>query len=371
MLVNDLGATNVQYAVISDGQIILSGNAGVYSRTEDAPITADTMYGIGSSSKVFTAAAIMILEDRCQVELDAPVTTYIPEFTMADPRYRQITVRMPLNHSSGLMGSLAKLVVERVSGESYTDFIRRNIAAPLGMTNTATPQDNFDRNRLARTYVDRVGGHAAVDTLGAIGTGGVYSTAEDLCKFARVFMDDPGSASARSVLSAQSRAAMPPTLLGHSGLYGGGSSLVRVDIAADGSLTITTLGDDAPPAETLIYIGDGVFAAASGGKRVSFVTESNGHTYAKREVYINIPGLGHTVVTDYYMQKLAPVVLEESVQRAWSLRDGIAYYPVNEKFSSQAYTIPDAMIRISLSKEEPGYMRTLQIVDASTAMSPL
>ena len=60
-LVNDLGVTSVQYAVISNGEIILSGHAGVYSRTDDRPITADTMYGIGSTSKVFTATAIMIL----------------------------------------------------------------------------------------------------------------------------------------------------------------------------------------------------------------------------------------------------------------------------------------------------------------------
>ena len=104
-LVNYLGATSVQYAVISNGEIVLSGNAGVYSKTDDKPITADTMYGIGSTSKVFTATAIMILVERGKVALDAPVTEYIPEFTMADPRHKQITVRMLLNHSSGLMGS--------------------------------------------------------------------------------------------------------------------------------------------------------------------------------------------------------------------------------------------------------------------------
>ena len=102
---NVFGVTSVQYAVISQGETMISGSAGVYSRTEDKPITADTMYGIGSTSKMFTAASVMLLVDRGLIDLDAPITTYIPEFTMADRRYTQITVRMLLNHSSGLMGS--------------------------------------------------------------------------------------------------------------------------------------------------------------------------------------------------------------------------------------------------------------------------
>ena len=186
------------------------------------------------------------------MSLDAPLTDYITDFRMASPEYRQITVRMLLNHSSGLMGStfrsaflyndpdpaahdtllaglasqrlkaapgefsvycndgftLAELVVERVSGESLTDFIKNNITAPLGMANTATPQDSFDRSRLARTYAKALDGHAVVDTIGVIGTGGIYSTAEDLCRFARIFMNDSEAAGAGAILSAQSRSAM-------------------------------------------------------------------------------------------------------------------------------------------------------------------
>ncbi len=63
-LVNVFGVTSVQYAVVSQGETMLSGSAGVYSRTEDKPITADTMYGIGSTSKMFTAASVMLLVDR-------------------------------------------------------------------------------------------------------------------------------------------------------------------------------------------------------------------------------------------------------------------------------------------------------------------
>ena len=103
VLVDTFKATSVQCAVISQGQIILSGNAGVYSRTEDKPITADTMYGIGSTSKMFATVVVMLLVDRGLVDLDAPLTTYIPEFFGRHALYPDHP-RMLLNHSSGLMG---------------------------------------------------------------------------------------------------------------------------------------------------------------------------------------------------------------------------------------------------------------------------
>lgn len=76
------------------------GTTGVYSKTENRALTDDDLYGIGSISKTYTAAAMMKLVEQGKVDLDEPVTAYLPDFTMADPRYTQITVRMLLNHSS-------------------------------------------------------------------------------------------------------------------------------------------------------------------------------------------------------------------------------------------------------------------------------
>ena len=61
---------------------------------------------IGSVSKVYVTTAAMQLVDQGLIDLDSPVTDYIPEFTMADERYHDITVRMLMNHTSGLMGSV-------------------------------------------------------------------------------------------------------------------------------------------------------------------------------------------------------------------------------------------------------------------------
>ena len=73
-LVDQYGVTSVQYAVMTEGEITESGQAGVYSKTEDRALTADTLYGIGSTSKMFTTAAVMKLVDAGKVDLDAPVT---------------------------------------------------------------------------------------------------------------------------------------------------------------------------------------------------------------------------------------------------------------------------------------------------------
>lgn len=200
-------------------------------------------------SKVFTTTAVLLLVDEGKIDLDQPVVTYIPEFRMGDERYQQITVRMLLNHSSGIMGTiyansttyespytlyhksllsqlstqrlkadpgefsvycnngftLAEIIVERVSGMSFSEFIRQRIAEPLGMANTRTPQDDFDMSRLARTFLQ--GEVTPYEMVNAIGSGGIYSTAEDLCRLAQAYMDDPGSVTAAELLSEESRTA--------------------------------------------------------------------------------------------------------------------------------------------------------------------
>lgn len=226
------GITSIQYAMMDSGEIVESGVGGVYSKQENRLLTTENLFGIGSTSKMFTTAAMMRLVDQGKVNLDRPVTDYIPEFTMADERYKDITVRMLLNHSSGLMGStysngflfddadtqahdtlladlatqtlkadpgafsvycndgftLAEIVIERVSGMSFTDFIHQEITGPLGMAHTKTMQDDFDRSSIVRTYNPSAPEQETpTDAVNIIGTGGVYATAEDLCRFAQIF----------------------------------------------------------------------------------------------------------------------------------------------------------------------------------------
>lgn len=238
------GVTSVQYAVIDNGEIVASGTKGVYSKFQKVKLTPNHLYGIGSTSKMFTTTAVMQLVEGGKINLDKPLTTYIKEFKMADKRYKEITPRMLLNHSSGLMGTtsknvfllnsvntyahdnllkdlttqrlkadpgefsvycndgftLAEILVERVSNQSFTKYIHENITKPLGMKNTKTPMDSFSRNLLAKTYIGTLSNETPVDTVNLIGTGGIYATAEDLCKFATIFMKD----GAENVLSKES-----------------------------------------------------------------------------------------------------------------------------------------------------------------------
>ena len=237
------GATSVQYALWQDGEVVLTGRAGNYSKTENRALTDDILYGVGSISKVYTAAAMMQLVDQGKVDLDAPVTRYLPDFRMADARYADITVRMLLNHSSGLMGgtvvssflfadgdhdatddlldhlatqylqadpgaysvysndsfSLAQLVIERVSGLDYQDYLEKYITGPLGLEDTFTPADEFDASRLAKTYLAS-GDFTALpqETLAIAGCGGIYATASDLAAFGGA-LTSPGFLSEKSL----------------------------------------------------------------------------------------------------------------------------------------------------------------------------
>ncbi|WP_342439878.1 serine hydrolase domain-containing protein [Paenibacillus sp. FSL L8-0436] len=238
---------SVQYTLIDHGNIVVSGQFGKNDEQGQKPLTTDTMYGIGSTSKMFTTVAVMQLVDQGKIDLDTPVVHYIPEFRMKDERYKQITPRMLLNHSSGLNGStftnaylfedkdtyahdtllkqlagqtlkadpgaysvycndgftLAEILVERVSGMDFTSYIHRYITEPLGMANTVTPLDSPDTAKMAGLYYPTYTGQLPGETLNMIGAGGIYSTAEDLARFSQIFTGE-----AEEILSGKSTTAM-------------------------------------------------------------------------------------------------------------------------------------------------------------------
>lgn len=233
LLVNKYNVQSLQYALIDNNEITISGQAGSYSKNSNTLLTNNSMYGIGSVSKMFVTTAIMQLVEDSKINIDTPIINYIPEFKMNDERYTQITPRMLLNHSSGIMGTsfnntalfddndtyykdnllnilstqrlkanpgeysvycndgfgLAEILVERVSGIDFTTYIHQNIIEPLEMENTKTPLDDFDKNQVVKIYNPINNEELPIEMLNAIGTGGIYSTAEDLCRFSTIFTD--------------------------------------------------------------------------------------------------------------------------------------------------------------------------------------
>lgn len=167
----------VGLAVVEDGEISYVRGYGVRDVTTGAPVTPNTQFTIGSTTKSFTALGMMLLVEEGSVDLDAPVTTYLPEFKLADPEAtRTVTVRHLLSHTTGLVRTdastfdtsvtaadiieaaattplvgkpgevfvysnvntiIAGEIIERITGESWEDFTRERVLHPLGMT-TAT-----------------------------------------------------------------------------------------------------------------------------------------------------------------------------------------------------------------------------------------
>ena len=90
-------------ALIKDGQIVLEKGYGFRDLSTRAPVTATTLFNIGSISKSFTALGVAQLVDRQQVDLDKPVTAYIPDLRLSNPQVQQtMTLRQLLSHTSGL-----------------------------------------------------------------------------------------------------------------------------------------------------------------------------------------------------------------------------------------------------------------------------
>lgn len=221
------GGTSVSYAVMQDEQLLLSDALGYLDGTKKTPVTTDTLYNIGSVSKVYCAAAVMKLVDEGKVKLDAPVVSYLPEFKMQDDRYKNITVRMLLNHSSGIPGTsytiglsydkydtkmyekvynsleksslkadpgkfsvycndgfmLAEMLVAKVSGQTYSEYVRGNIFIPLG----ATSSGFSDRKFAPGSYA--VEGTRPHEFPNVMGSGGVSTSITDLCRFGQMFLN--------------------------------------------------------------------------------------------------------------------------------------------------------------------------------------
>ncbi|MCX5796704.1 MAG: serine hydrolase [Elusimicrobia bacterium] len=229
-------------AIMENGQVVYAEGFGMADREEGIPVDKDTIFNIGSVSKVYVAASIMLLVDDGKVSLDKPVADYLPEFKMADERYKKITVRMILNHTSGLPGTawanssgfkyfdryqqdtiealarahlkhepgamavycndgftLAEMIVERVSGKKYIGFLNERILAPLGLKSTGLSIGELKGKSVAAYYDPESGKRHPPEALSVLGAGGLSATAEDLCLFADAFSNQNQIFTAKSL----------------------------------------------------------------------------------------------------------------------------------------------------------------------------
>jgi len=207
-------------AVTRNGRVVLSKGYGVADQKRSIAVTPQTKFFIGSMSKQFTAAAVMLLNQDGRVALDTIAATYLPRLPAS---YRAITVRQLLTHTSGiqrdftgekghsLVGAdqyaalasappafapgdkaaysntnyiLLGMLIEAVSGEPYGDFLAARIFAPLGMTATTYLAPGIRVAGLAMGYEWMDDAYQEIASVpGRFGAGGIVSTVTDLAKW--------------------------------------------------------------------------------------------------------------------------------------------------------------------------------------------
>ena len=238
---------------IYDGDDVEFAGFGITNIETGQPVAPETLFQIGSISKIFTATLAMTLVDDGLLDLDAPIVTYVPELALSDSAARdQITTRHLLTHTAGFYGdrfddrgtgddalekaicALADLPQQTAPGELYTycnagiDLVGRAIENILGQTfEAAMKQRVFDRLGLERsTYFAAEAirhsvavGHEVGGEDGLIvadpwpiprrsnPAGGVTSNVAELIRFAVMHMRN-GAVGERRVISEESARAM-------------------------------------------------------------------------------------------------------------------------------------------------------------------
>src|SRR5258708_17726115 len=97
------GLPGLSIAIVDDQQIVWAQGFGMADPSAQKPATAQTIYRIGSVSKLFTDIGIMQLVERGELNLDAPITDYLPDFRPRNPFATPITLRQLMSHRSGLL----------------------------------------------------------------------------------------------------------------------------------------------------------------------------------------------------------------------------------------------------------------------------
>ena len=205
--------------------------AGFGEQSPGVPATPATVYRVGSVSKLFTDIAVMQLHERGDLDIDAPVTDYLPDFAPDNPSGTPITLRQLMSHRAGLIreppvgnyfddsgadlaATIASLngtpqiyppearvkysnagiavvgyALEVTQGEPFADYVKRAVLAPIGMDNSAFAPERDVVDDLAYAYmwgIDRPDYDAPTFELGMAPAGSMYSTVLDLARFIEV-----------------------------------------------------------------------------------------------------------------------------------------------------------------------------------------
>ncbi len=214
--------------VAKNGQILYEKGFGFANLKKDIPITPETEFRIGSITKQFTASAILKLQEEGKISVDDKLSKFIPDY----PRGDEITIHHLLTHTSGIKSYTDKInfedesvtkpiesveahiesfkndpynfdpgenlsynnsayfllgyIIEKVSGQSYGDYLQQTFFDPLGMSNTGLHHQGvkLEKEALGYSYKDGEPERAPDwEMTWAGGAGALYSTVGDLFKW--------------------------------------------------------------------------------------------------------------------------------------------------------------------------------------------
>ena len=288
-------------------------------------VSGDTIFQMASVSKWVTAWGVMALVERGRIDLDAPVSRYLTRWKLPSGNYpaNQVTVRRLLSHTSGLTddlgycgfapgapiqtleGSLTKaadacplrtgvlqvgaeagswrysgggysllqLMIEEVSGAPFADYMKKTVLMPLGMSRSTYRTGAKGYSNIAQ-FFDSAGRPAPHNLYTAAAAASLYSTANDMARFAQAHMTGPhGEAPGRGVLSPTSLATMRATqakLLGE-GHWGLGVQLYAT--STRGGVIFGHDGFNVPAVNTSVRIEDStkdaIIALSTGGSNIA------------------------------------------------------------------------------------------------------
>ncbi|UMB60064.1 beta-lactamase family protein [Lutibacter sp. A80] len=228
--INKRNDFNGSVLVAKNGKIVYNSQVGYADFKKKEPINKTSLFQLASVSKQFTATAIMLLYQENKIKLTDTVTNYFPDFP-----YEHVTIKNLLNHTAGLpkyfwvaehkwkkeaaptnsemMELLASSkvqrffkpgrnfdysntgylvlasIVEKVSGLSFSTFVKQNIFDPLGMKNSfvySFENDSVKKNQLVGYRLYRGWRHLKINNTvndAIVGDKNIYTTSEDLFKW--------------------------------------------------------------------------------------------------------------------------------------------------------------------------------------------
>jgi D-alanyl-D-alanine dipeptidase len=257
--VEDKRIPSISYALVDRDGTLAEGH--VQRSDRDFPMGPETCFRIGSITKSFTSMAIMQLVEQGKIDIDADIATYIPGFAPKNPFAGResgpfgptVTLRKLMSHTAGMVrepqsghylddhrppledtvAELAQselkvdpsagimqysnagiavvgLVIEKVSGLRYSDYVQRHIFDPLGMAHSASGMAPGIRDRLAPADMWTLDGDspAPVFDMGGSPAGNIFSTTGDMGRYAQCQLRGGFAPDGTAVISPASLAEM-------------------------------------------------------------------------------------------------------------------------------------------------------------------